>query len=419
MEEEISKTKSVIIFFNGELKKRQGGPSTYLYNLLESFKKKYPETEKNNFYIAKENIFIKFIFKKSLSTQENLSFFSLFLKKIKVVIRNITIYWKPFARLYLNISVKKSYKIFNQYKNDFLRANIIHFHSVLDFPFFKKIVGKKTIKVLTIHSPASIAHEIPQEDLKFLFLNQVAKIEKESMVWADGFIYPCKESVENHIKNFSFFQKILSTKKIYYCPTCVESLNVLKNKKEIRDYYNIPNSCFLISYIGRHIKVKGFDLLANAIIEINKNLNNNEKLYLITAGKGNLVSYFQQRKEFTKIWRHIEWTESPGDIINASDCFVLPNRSSFFDLALLEAMSIGIPIITTQVGGSIFVAKKSRGIILSKPQIEDIEKAILQIIKTPEEERKKMGLINKNSFQLNFIQEKFAQNYINTIVKFL
>lgn len=420
MEEKTPKTKNIIIFFSDELKKRAGGPSTYLYNLLESFKKNYKEIEENTFYIPECHICVKFIFRKNLlSASKSQNFTHFLIKKIKTGIKNIIIYWKPLARLYINISEKKSYKIFNQYKNEFSKADIIHFHSVLDFPFLKKIVGKNAIKILTVHSPASIIEEVPQEDLKFLFREEISKIEKEAFYWADGFIYPCKESLENHIKSFSFFQQILPTKKVYYCPTCIEPLKVFNNKKKIRSKYNIPLDSFLISYIGRHIEVKGFDLLGNAIMKINKNLNDNEKIYLITAGKGNLVSHFQKEENFIKTWRYIEWTEKPGDIINASDCFILLNRSCFFDLALLEAMSIGVPIITTEVGGSIFVAKKSKGIILVKPQVEDIKKAILQMIKTSEEKRKEMGLMNKKSFLSNFIQEEFAQNYINTIINFL
>jgi len=411
MKKNLNKKINLVIFFSEKLEKRLGGPSTYLFNLLHSFEKNYPAISYNNFLISNKNIQVKFIFKEG--GKENNKKNNKYILETKKIIKN----YKFFCYFYLLASNIRHYRTFNQYKNDIKNADIIHFHSVLDFKFLKKFVNKKTTKILTVHSPGSIIEEIPPQDCKYLFLKEIAILEKSAMEWIDGFIYPCKQSLENHLKSFSFLKNIISQKIISFCPTGIEPLEVFKSRREIRKKYNIPQDSFLVSYIGRHIKVKGFDLLANAIIKINKKIEKNKKIYLISAGKGELIYLFKKNKQLFKYWRHIEWTDCPGDIINASDCFVLPNRSCFFDLALLEAMSVGVPIIVTRVGGSIFVSKKSKGIFLTDPKIENIEEEILKLITLSREKRAEFGLINKKSFQDHFSQEKFSQKYVDAILK--
>lgn len=404
--------KKVIIFYSGYMKKRQGGPASYLYNLYSGLKDITSQTTSTSFYLPEDHLSLRFITRGITEKTETplitFSFITSFKSFLNVVVHN-----KIFAIfcLFLDNKIIRYYE-FRKYKKEISEADIVHIHYVLDYYFLKNIIKKNAVKILTIHTPESITKEISSNGLKSKILDEIAKIEREAIEWADILLYPCKESFENHLEVFPYLKDITKNKIIRYCPTGTEDLKIEKSKDTIRKELKIPKNAFLISYVGRHVEVKGFDILANAVVFL---LEKGEKIYFLTAGRGNLIDEFVKNKKLSYFWKHIEWTNNPGDIINASDCFVLANRRSFFDLALIEAMSVGLPIITTNVGGSSFIIKKSNGILSVAPKIIDIMQKIALIKEMALEERLKLGYQNLTTFEKYFGIKSFAKNYINAI----
>ena len=41
------------------------------------------------------------------------------------------------------------------------------------------------------------------------------------------------------------------------------------------------------------------------------------------------------------------WTNDPHSLINASDMFILPNKETYFDLIMLEVLSMGKIVLAT------------------------------------------------------------------------
>jgi len=385
-------TKKTVIFFSGYLKKRGGGPSSYLFNLCKGLE--------NN----ADGAMVRFISRGISENSEAL--------KARESFNKVAAFSAWAAALSFFLYNKIKYSEFWKNKKEIKSADILHFHNVLDCIFLKKAAGKNCIKILTVHTPESIANEIPKDNFKAKILGKMRETEMAAFEWANVYLYPCQGALDAHLEIFPYLSDNIKKKKVVFCPTGTEKLEILESREKIREKFGIPQDAFVISFTGRHIKVKGFDLLANSVSEISKT---GKKIYLLTAGKGELVEYFKNNSVLSGIWHHIDWTEAPGDIINASDCFVLANRTAFFDLALLEALSVGVPIITTNVGGSTFVIGKSRGIIPAKPEIGDITEKISGVIKMSQAERSELGRQNIFSFQQNFTIEAFAKNYIKAL----
>lgn len=75
---------------------------------------------------------------------------------------------------------------------------------------------------------------------------------------------------------------------------------------------------------------------------------------------------------------------------NPIDVFMLVSESEGTPVAIMEAISCGIPVIATAVGGNIEIVLKQNGILLSpNPAPEEIAQAILSFIGNPEEALKK------------------------------
>ena len=87
-----------------------------------------------------------------------------------------------------------------------------------------------------------------------------------------------------------------------------------------------------------------------------------------------------------------------------TDCFITTSLTEGMPMSIIEALSFGIPIIATDVGG-IHEQIDGNGILLkSNPTVEEVGQAIIDIVDSTEKKRKEMcrksHLIWKEKFDL-------------------
>ena len=102
-------------------------------------------------------------------------------------------------------------------------------------------------------------------------------------------------------------------------------------------------------------------------------------------------------------------------VFQKSDIFVLPSYSEGFSMACLEAMAIGLPVITTPVGAMPHLVKnKINGLIT---EISNPEKLVVDIefFINNREEVEKMGSYNAQYVRKNFNIEIIAKQLINIL----
>jgi glycosyltransferase involved in cell wall biosynthesis len=118
------------------------------------------------------------------------------------------------------------------------------------------------------------------------------------------------------------------------------------------------------------------------------NLLKNPMCTLIIIGDGPQMENY---KKLAKASSYPENIKLVGDIRNivpylqAMDCFVLPSYANEgVPQALLQAMSVGLSIISCPVGGIPETLSKYKKAVLVKPQSPELlSKAMLKIMKTP------------------------------------
>ena len=103
----------------------------------------------------------------------------------------------------------------------------------------------------------------------------------------------------------------------------------------------------------------------------------------------------------------------------ASDTFVLPNKETYFDLVLLEVLSLGTPVVISNTGGNKYFEQfKMDGI-----KLFDTEKDAIEIIErnmTFEPEAfSKITKENTTFYNSNFTIEKFGRNYVDLITNII
>ncbi|WP_257125778.1 glycosyltransferase, partial [Arcobacter porcinus] len=242
------------------------------------------------------------------------------------------------------------YKIFIYSNLDTLNnADIIHFHTTNDLYYVSKIYDlTKHIVLLTSHSPEPANVELysalilkgisEKKSIKRkIFQEQIDKFAFET---ADYLIFPCEEAVSPYHKFIN--ENNIDKKKMKYILTSSEPLIAKISKEDFRFKYNIPNNAKLICYVGRKNYIKGFDIFC----QIAEYFKDDVNYYFISAGTG--VLQYPLQNNFIDIG----WTNDPSSVINSSDLQIIPNRNTYFDLGVIQALSLNTTIITTDTGGN-------------------------------------------------------------------
>ena len=120
----------------------------------------------------------------------------------------------------------------------------------------------------------------------------------------------------------------------------------------IRQSLGIGPEETLVCSLGRLVPVKGFDLLISALVLARTQY---PQLHLVLVGDGALEKQLrdQARREGVDQVVHFAGRQSQvGDWLAASDVFVNSSRSEGMSQAIVEAMTFGLPLVVTDVGGN-------------------------------------------------------------------
>lgn len=133
-------------------------------------------------------------------------------------------------------------------------------------------------------------------------------------------------------------------------------------------------------------------------------------VYVLIAGEEGPLYHLEHER-----WIEVGWTNDPHSIIAASDVFVLPNKETYFDLIMLEVLSLGKIVVASNTGGNkYFSVFKHGGILIYNSQREAV-RLLKKVMALSFEEREYLGGENKKIFFKYFTSEIFANNYIKLI----
>lgn len=201
------------------------------------------------------------------------------------------------------------------------------------------------------------------------------------------------------LRQSSYLIALSESWKEYYMKHCgfkAEQVVVFPNPVEIPE--NVPDRANLhkkINFVslGRIGKRKGaFDLI-EAFAQLTP--EQREKSELTLAGIGE-VEEALSLAESLNIKQNINfpgWVDPVGrsELLSKADVFVLPSYNEGLPMALLEAMSWGLPVITTPVGGIPEVVTHTQtGLLVNPGDISQLAEAVQSLIED-ESLRVKLG----------------------------
>ncbi len=125
-------------------------------------------------------------------------------------------------------------------------------------------------------------------------------------------------------------------------------------RTQLRERYHIPQDAIVVSYVGRIVKDKGITELVEAWKIIERNFSKAHLMVIGTIEPQDPVSpeIRQFLHEHPSI-HMVDEVEETAPFYKAMDILVLPTYREGFPNVLLEASSMGLPIVTTDVAGCV------------------------------------------------------------------
>lgn len=315
---------------------------------------------------------------------------------------------------------KRYYKMIYKGNGGTINLNqydIIHFHTTRSMYEIRKSLDIFKGKVIiTSHSPVPLAQELRDEQLsnieKKLFrwlYSKLPKMDEYAFQRADIIQFPCKEAEEPYYNNWKLYAEIHKNNKdkYRYLPTGIPGAIPKRERAEIRKELGIDDSKILISYVGRHNYVKGYDQLK---IIGDKLLANSADYFFVIAGTESPLKGLSNPS-----WHEVGWTTDAHSYINASDIFILPNKETYFDIILLEVLSLGKIVVASRTGGNKYFAQFNSPGIFLYDNVDSAVKIIKNLEKTSKTELIKMGEENKKLFYKYFTDEVYVNGYLKLI----
>lgn len=174
----------------------------------------------------------------------------------------------------------------------------------------------------------------------------------------------------------------------------------------------------IVSFVstGRLVPIKNFDMLLTAFSKIR-----DENIILRVIGDGPLMHQLSSKYSFNKkiiFCGHLD-NAKVKNILNNSDVYIQSSKNENLPISILEAMSFGLPAISTNVGGISEIIKNNKtGFLVSKEDVNGMARCILELSRN-RELREKFGQASYDFVFKNFNlerQNEILENLLTNLI---
>ena len=176
--------------------------------------------------------------------------------------------------------------------------------------------------------------------------------------------------------------------------------------------YKLPSyhTSFNFVTVGSLFHIKGYDILIEAFAKIAH--GNNFKLTIV--GDGNQRTLLQQlivkhnlQSKVLLVGRKSR--PEVADILANSDVYVSSSRNENFSVSVLEALSVGLPVVATICGGIKECINESNGLLVPTEDVNALSSAMLKITQN-------ISNYNRESIAQDFENRFSTKTIVNNLV---
>lgn len=241
---------------------------------------------------------------------------------------------------------------------------------VTNYSYFTEMVALLYLKIMCIPYYMETDGGIIRQESKF------KKLYKKYLIsGAKGYFSPSKESDEYLIyygaeKNRIHRYPFTSIKDGDIIPEVLSN----NEKKEYKKKLGMNESIIILG-VGQFIYRKGWDVLLEAANLLPRNI----EFYIV--GSEVTSEYLKKKSEYGLENVHFDGFKTKTeleDYYRAADIFVLPTREDIWGLVVNEAISFGLPVITTDKcnAGLELIKEDKAGVIIESENVLQLKSAI-------------------------------------------
>jgi glycosyltransferase involved in cell wall biosynthesis len=330
-------------------------------------------------------------------------------------IGSIEVYYLPYKTIF-GTDVISAWHMYNTIR--LLKPDIIHGHG----PSVSQDIGLLLSKILripmvtTYHASIDLRRTISRIYMKFC-VSIVLRNMQKVIVTSKSTYYKMQNKTGIHRSNIVFIPV-----GVYY-----DIFNNVQNANVIRQKFDLKEKKIVL-FVGRldnrHL-YKRLDLLIKSITLVKKKIQN---IHLMVVGDGDNISQYRLLVQSLGIQNDVSFHTNVRDDelpywYLAADVFVLPSPSDEegFGIVLLEAMSAGIPVITSDAcGGAFSIQEGKSGLLYKAYDINDLSCKIITILtnNTLSSEMTKNGKGYAKAYDWKVIVKAVESIYLGAIGQF-
>lgn len=175
----------------------------------------------------------------------------------------------------------------------------------------------------------------------------------------------------------------LPPNRIHFIPNGLRSI-AWPNREQVRRNLGLAEHVLAIGFLGRFASQKNPLLMIEAFARIRS--PNDRPLRLLMVGDGPLTAQTRELANKLRVADRIDWLgyRTAQETMPAFDIFTMPSRYEGMPYVLMEAVTNGIPVVATQVGGaSLSVDHGRNGFLVPPENADDLATALQQLVDQP------------------------------------
>lgn len=189
----------------------------------------------------------------------------------------------------------------------------------------------------------------------------------------------------------------------------------------IREFF--PDDAFVVGSVGRMADVKNYPGLVRAFLQVlEQEPMARERLRLLIVGEGvtraACLGMLREAGAESLAWLPGERADIP-ELMRAMDLFVLPSLGEGISNTILEAMSTGLPVVATRVGGNGELVREGHtGMLVPPADPQALAQAILAYYRAPDQ-AVRHGKAARRLVEAGFSMEAMTRGYLQVYDKAL
>ncbi|MHC1720683.1 MAG: glycosyltransferase family 4 protein [Clostridiaceae bacterium] len=281
--------------------------------------------------------------------------------------------------------------------------DIVHCHSSK-----AGVLGRIAARLAGVKRIIYTAHGfVFNEPMSILKMYIYVNIERIGAAFGHKVIAVSRKDCDTAVEN-----RITGRDKLVYVPNAIPEIASLqlRDVSEMKKELNIKQEEFVLGTISNFYETKGHVYLIEAVKKL---YDEGCKFKTIFAGQGPKAEAMMEMARGYSDIVFLGYREDNYDVMNTLDLFVLPSIKEGMPYVVLEAMSMGKPVLCTKVGALADMITDGVNGYIVEPQESGPLYDKLKWIMNNMDRLKDIGRAGKAYADENFSMSKFTESIIN------